>query len=66
MTAHEPPRDWLAMLKTNDKGNPHPGLTLNWTVMLEHHPDARGMLAHDEFSGQTMLLARPPRSGPKS
>lgn len=60
MTAHEPPRDWLAMLKTNDKGNPLPGLTLNWTVMLEHHPDARGMLALDEFSGQTMLLRRPP------
>lgn len=60
MTAHEPPRDWLAMLKTNDKGNPLPGLTLNWTVMLEHHPDACGLLALDEFSGQTMLLRRPP------
>jgi len=29
MTAHEPPRGWLVMLKTNDKGNPFPGLTLN-------------------------------------
>jgi len=60
MTAHEPACDWLAMLKTNDKGNPLPGLTLNWTVVLEHHPDARGMLALDEFSGRTMLLRRPP------
>jgi len=59
MTAFTP-RDWLAMLKTNDKGNPLPGLTLNWTVMLEHHPDARGMLALDEFSDRTMLPARSP------
>jgi predicted P-loop ATPase len=55
-----PPRDWPAMLMTNDKGHAVPGLTLNWTVLLEHHPDARGMLALDEFSGQTMLLRRPP------
>ncbi len=58
--AQAPQNDWLAMLMTNGKGNPLPALTLNWTVMLEQHPDAQGMLALDEFSGQTMLLRRPP------
>lgn len=51
---------WGDLFVTNSAGRILPGVTRNWTLLLENHDDTRDMLALDEFSGETMLFVRPP------
>lgn len=56
----EPVGDWAHQFVMNAEGKILPNITRNWTLMLENHRDTQGMLALDEFSGETMLMRRPP------
>jgi predicted P-loop ATPase len=51
---------WQNSLLFNPDGKLLPNVTKNWTLFLEHDTETAGMLALDEFSGETMLVQRPP------
>ncbi len=51
---------WAEKFITNADGKLMPSVTRNWTLLLENHDDTAGMLALDEFSGETMVMKRPP------
>lgn len=54
------PAFWADQFVTNADGKVLPNVTRNWTLLLENHDQTHGMLALDEFSGETMLMRRPP------
>lgn len=51
---------WMLALVCNDKGAVKPGVTKNWGLFLENHPDMAGVLAWDAFKLRVMLMKRPP------
>ncbi|MBY5762557.1 hypothetical protein HFO06_05470 [Rhizobium leguminosarum] len=51
---------WLGQLVQNDRGKPDPNEPINWTLVLENHPETEGMICFNEFSGETILMRRPP------
>lgn len=51
---------WLLELVTNEEGKIKPGVTKNWGLFLENHPDIAGTFAFDAFKMRVMLMRRPP------
>ncbi|WP_292131671.1 hypothetical protein, partial [Mesorhizobium sp.] len=51
---------WMFELITNDEGKLKPGVTKNWALFLENHPDMAGVFAFDAFKLRVMLQRRPP------
>lgn len=51
---------WQIELVCNAEGHIKPGVTKNWGLFLEHHPDMQGVFAFDGFKLRTMLQRRPP------
>lgn len=51
---------WMFGLVCNDKGVAKPGVTKNWALFLENHPDMAGVFGWDSFKLRTMLVRRPP------
>jgi predicted P-loop ATPase/phage/plasmid primase-like uncharacterized protein len=53
------PAGWKAKLRYDDNGALRPTLA-NLTAILNHHPDWRGVLFYDQFSGDTIKRRAPP------
>lgn len=51
---------WQLELVCNDEGKLKPGVTKNWSLFLEHHPETVGVFAFDAFKMQVMLMRKPP------
>lgn len=51
---------WQLELVCNEEGKLKPGVTKNWGLFLEHHPDMQGVFAFDAFKMQVMLMRKPP------
>lgn len=51
---------WQLGLVFNDEGKIKPGVTKNWALFLENHPEMKGVLAFDAFKLRTMLMKCPP------
>ena len=51
---------WQMDLLRNEKGRIKPGVTRNWALFLEHHPDLAGIFAFDAFKMRVVLMRRPP------
>lgn len=51
---------WETRLIFNDKGKIVPGLTQNWGLTLECHPEMDGVFAWDAFKLRVMLMMPPP------
>lgn len=51
---------WMSELVTNDEGAIKPGVTKNWALFMENHPDLKGILAFDAFKLRVMLMRCPP------
>lgn len=51
---------WQLGLVCNEEGKIKPGVTKNWGLFLEHHPDMSGVFAFDGFKLRTMLMHCPP------
>lgn len=56
---------WLNELVYDEKGAVKAGVTKNWSMMLEHHPELQGVFMFDEFKRCVMVMRQPPwhRSG---
>lgn len=52
--------NWMLGLVFNDEGKVKPGVTKNWALFLENHPDVSGVFAFDAFKLRVMLMRRPP------
>jgi len=50
---------WQIQLVCGEKGV-KPGVTKNWSLFLENHPDTAGLYAWDAFKLRVMLMRRPP------
>lgn len=51
---------WQLQLVFSDEGKIKPGVTKNWALFLENHPDLYGCFAWDAFGLRVMLQRRPP------
>lgn len=51
---------WMLDLVTNEEGKTKPGITKNWALFLENHPDIAGTFAWDAFKLRVMLMRCPP------
>jgi len=51
---------WETKLVCNEEGKTKPGITQNWGLFLEHHPETEGVFAWDAFKLRTMLMMPPP------
>jgi len=51
---------WMLNLVTNEEGKLKPGVTKNWALFLENHPDTAGVFAFDAFKLRVMVMKRPP------
>lgn len=54
---------WQLGLVFSDEGKIKPGVTKNWSLFLENHPDMAGVFAFDAFKMRIMLMRRPPWEG---
>jgi predicted P-loop ATPase len=52
--------NWMLDLVCNDEGKVKPGVTKNWGLFLEGHPDLAGIFAWDAFKLRVMLMRKPP------
>ena len=53
-------RSWACIEAGRAKGRIKPGVTRNWALFLEHHPDLAGIFAFDAFKMRVVLMRRPP------
>lgn len=51
--------NWRQDFVTNDEGVPKATVTINWALLLRHHPAMNNALAFDAFRLQIVLLRRP-------
>lgn len=51
---------WMLELVTSEEGKTKPGVTKNWALFLENHPDIAGCFAWDAFALRVMLQRCPP------
>lgn len=50
---------WADKMVMGEKG-PKPGVTKNWTLILENRAETEGMLAYDRFREEAMFVLPPP------
>lgn len=55
--------NWQLGLICNEEGKVKPGVTKNWALFLENHPDMAGVFAFDAFKLRVMLQLPPPWAG---
>lgn len=51
---------WKLELVFSDEGKVKPGVSKNWALFLENHPETCGVFAFDAFKHRIMLMRRPP------
>jgi predicted P-loop ATPase len=51
---------WMLQLVTNAEGKTKPGVTKNWALFLENHPETEGVFAYDAFKLRVMVMEPPP------
>lgn len=51
---------WMMHLVCNDAGKPKPGITKNWGLFLENHPQMEGVFSWDAFKLRVVLTMPPP------
>ena len=52
--------NWMLDLVCGEEGKIKPGVSKNWALFLESHPDLAGTFAWDAFKLRTMLMRKPP------
>lgn len=57
---------WQLGLIHNEEGKIKPGMTKNWALFLEYHPDMAGVFAFDAFKMRVTLMRAPPWERGKS